>query len=106
MEISIKLREEAVEAMRVIDRLSELDRAAYKSATKHSRGLRGRCLNTSEAQERAIDEVYDTIERKLLELPITLQVMDSVQVILCVQRESRVKYEIHGHLLVKTPGDV
>ncbi len=106
VEISLKLREEAVEAMRVIDRLSELDRAAYKSATKHSRGLRGRCLNTSEAQERAIDEVYDTIERKLLELPITLHVMDSVQVILCVQRESRVKYEIHGHLLVKTPANV
>jgi len=39
-------------------------------------------------------------------LPVTLQVMDSVQVILCVQRESRVKYEIHGHLLVKTPANV
>ena len=106
VELSLKLREDAARAMRVMDRLSELARDEYKRALKHSRGLRGRCLNTSEAQEDAIDAVYDAIEHKLLELPATLRALDSVQVILCVRKDSRVKYEIYGHALVKTPSSV
>lgn len=103
VEIALKLRAETLEAMSCVGNLAELDRAKYKSVLKHSRGLRGRCLNTTEEQERAIEEVYDSLEPKLIELPVTLNVLDKVQVILCVQRQSRVKNEIHGLLLIKTP---
>ena len=82
---------------------AKLERAEYKKVLKHTRGLHGRCLNTSEEEERAIEEIYDKLERNLIELPAKMRVLDKVPVILCVKRESDVKFEIFGQALFRNP---
>ena len=104
LDLTLDLRKETVDALKH-DAASRanLERAEYKKVLKHTRGLHGRCLNTSEEEERAIEEIYDKLERDLIELPAKMRVLDKVPVLLCVKRESNVKFEIFGQALFRNP---
>lgn len=102
-EVHIKLdvRKECEDAAKIAAdaaSLERLDRAEYKSVLKHARGLRGRCLNTTEEQETALDDDQD-----MLELPKTIKALDKITVLLCVRRDSPTKFEIFGLALIKNP---
>jgi len=101
LELSLDIRKECEEAARLAkdaDALDRLDRAAFKNILKHARGLRGRCLNTTEDQEAVLDDSQDT-----LVLPTKIRVLDKIPVLLCVRRESKIKFEIFGHALIANP---
>ena len=101
LELSLDIRKECEEAAKLamdVDALERLDRAEYKTILKHARGLRGRCVNTTEDQEAVLDRSHDT-----LVLPTKIRVLDKIPVLLCVRRESKIKFEIFGHALIANP---
>ena len=104
LDVTLDVRKECEEAAKIAAAgaaaLEILDRSTYKSTLKHARGLRGRCLNTTEEQETFID---DAVMDDALVLPTSIKALDKIPVILCVHKESTIKFEIYGHVLFSNP---
>ena len=102
--MTLDVRKECEEAAKIAAAgaaaLESLDRSTYKSTLKHARGLRGRCLNTTEEQETFID---DAAMDDALVLPASVKALDKIPVVLCVQKESPIKFEIYGEVLITNP---
>lgn len=99
--VTLDVRKECEEAAKIAadaSALSSLDKPEYKKVLKLSRGLRGTCLNTTEEQEAMIDDTHQP-----LVLPLSIKSLDRIPVILSVIKESRIKFEIFGHALLKNP---
>jgi len=102
--VTLDVRKECEEAAKIAadaSALSSLDKPEYKKVLKLSRGLRGTCLNTTEEQEAMIDDTHQP-----LVLPLSIKSLDRIPVILSVIKESRIKFEIFGHALLKNPFSV
>ena len=98
------LRKECEEAAKIAADASgvvESGQAGIQKVLKLSRGLRGTCLNTTEEQEAMIDDTHQP-----LVLPLSIKSLDRIPVILSVIKESRIKFEIFGHALLKNPFSV